>query len=248
MPALRRRAAIVAKLRWLLGLAATFKDDLSSPAGLSPALALRAWRRGFRRSSFRLYGLDRGARPDDYLSDLHLLRTENINRRYRTVFDDKLFAHAVMLLYGMPVPKLYGVIRAGRLYMLDPPSHGPAAELLGGLAREAGRVVVKPRWGYHGFGFLDLVSSGRDGLRVNGAPVGGEAAARLLGGLDAGIVCGYVTQGPYGASLYSGTVNSLRIMTMIDPDSGRPSSPGPCSASARPAPSPSTTSSADAAG
>jgi hypothetical protein len=98
MPDLRRRAAIVAKLRWLLGLTTTFKDDLACSAGLSPLMALRAWRQGFRRSSFRLYGLDRGVHAGDYLSDLQLLRTETINRRYRTVFDDKLFAHALMLL------------------------------------------------------------------------------------------------------------------------------------------------------
>ena len=219
MPELRRRAAIAAKLRWLLGLAATFRDDLRCSAGLPPLPALRAWRLGFKRSSFRLFGLDRGARPGDYLSDLHLLRTEAINRRYRAVFDDKVFAHTVMLLYGMPVPELYGVIRAGRMYMFDSPASGPAAEVLEGLARKAGRVVVKPRWGYHGFGFLDL-AHGPDGLRINGAAAGDGAAARLLSGLDASIVCGYVRQGAYAAALFPGTVNSLRIMTMIDPDSG----------------------------
>jgi len=46
--------------------------------------------------------------------------------------------------------------------------------------------------------------------------------SKLIGSLDNYIICEYIKQGEYGKSLFSETVNSIRILTMMSPDDNKP--------------------------
>lgn len=45
---------------------------------------------------------------------------------------------------------------------------------------------------------------------------------RFLTGLDRQVVTGFVTQGRYGAALFPDTTNTMRIVTLVDPDTHEP--------------------------
>jgi hypothetical protein len=81
--------------------------------------------------------------------------------------------------------------------------------------------VVKPLEGHHGAGFLCLSREER-GVSVNGSRPDPVRLERLLAGLDRQIVTGFVSQGRYGAALFPKTTNTMRIVTLIDPDTHEP--------------------------
>lgn len=194
--------------------------DLRTPAGLSPRFWLRSWRKGFCRFSFQLYGLD-GKASDGYLSDVQALRTLRIDSLFREMIDNKAVFHALMLYHGFPVPELLGIIRRGRFFAFGSGVSMPAADIPDRFLPAGGRLVVKPVRGHHGAGFLRL-SREESGVAVNGTLTEPGQLETMLAGLILQVVTGFVAQGRYGAGLFSDTTNTLRIVTLIDPDTFEP--------------------------
>ena len=194
--------------------------DLRTPAGLSPRFWLRSWRKGFCRFSFQLYGLDRKA-SDGYLSDVRALRTLWIDSLFREMIDNKAVFHALMLYHGFPVPELHGVIRRGRFFDFGSGASMPAADIPVRFLPDGGRLAVKPLRGHSGAGFLRL-SREESGVAVNGTLTESGQLDTILAGLNLQVVTGFVVQGRYGSGLFPDTTNTLRIVTLIDPDTHEP--------------------------
>ena len=90
--------------------------DLREPVDLSRQHGLRAWRRGFKRFNYRIYGLAQSGDPNDYLSDYQALKQMPINDRFSSVVNNKLMFPLLMKHHGMPTPEIHGVIRKGTFY------------------------------------------------------------------------------------------------------------------------------------
>jgi len=194
--------------------------DLRTPAGLSPRYWPSSWRKGFCRASFRIYGLE-GKASGGYLSDVQALRTLRIDGLFGEMIDNKAVFHALMLHHGCPVPELHGLILDGRFFAFGSGESMPAAAIPAGLLPEGGRLVVKPVRGHHGMGFLRLSRDG-SGVAVNGSRMEEGLLETMLNRLDLRVVTGFVAQGRYGAGLFPDTTNTLRIVTLIDPDAHEP--------------------------
>jgi hypothetical protein len=194
--------------------------DLQTPAGLSPRFWLRSWRKGFCRFSFRIYGLE-GKASDGYMSDVQALRTLRINSLFREMIDNKAVFHALMIHHGFPVPELHGLIRGGRYFAFGSGVSMPAADIPDRLLPAGGRLAVKPVRGHSGAGFLRL-SREESGVAVNGTLTEPGRLETMLAGLNLRVVTGFVAQGRYGAGLFPDTTNTLRIVTLIDPDAHEP--------------------------
>ena len=146
------------------------RDDLRRSGGLSLSQSLRAWRYGFRRINFRIYGLNRSGNPADYLSYYQALKQLPINDRFSEIIRNKLTFPLMMRHYGMPTPEIKGVIRDGLFYPLNPAAKLDPLKFLKESCPVGGRLVIKPIWGWHGTGFIS-VAHNRSGYQIHGEDI-----------------------------------------------------------------------------
>ena len=196
-------------------IAGMVMDDLRRPVDLSWRQGLRAWRGGFKRINFRIYGLDRSGNPADYLSHYQALKQLPINGRFTEIVKNKLVFPLMMKHYGMPTPEIKGVIRDGLFYPLNPGPKLTPSRLLKEFCPGGERLVIKPIWGWHGTGFIS-VTHNRTGYQIHGEDISMQALANMIGSLKYNVVTEFVTQGEHGARLYPNTTNTIRIMTFWD--------------------------------
>jgi len=197
-------------LRWFVA-----RPELRIAAGLSARTVARLLRRGFWPDRQSLYRLDLHD-PTPYLSDQQLLMTRFIDGAYAPWLDDKSLFYSRMRGLA-PTPRVFATVSQGRVEWEE----GPPARDLAALVEREGKVIAKP----------PRKSSGRDvvllehraaGLFWNRRPISSSALrARLLGTGDL-LLTAFVHQGAYASRLFADTVNSLRLVTMLDPDSGAP--------------------------
>jgi hypothetical protein len=184
------------------------------------------WRHGFLSQADVLYGED-GITKDNYhryLSSYQRDLTQRINGRWGEALENKLLFHH--LLDGFPERRstIHAHLMDGRYTPVDSEgttSDGDAADRVMALLDEHHRLVLKPTYGTIGKRILMCESTG-SGYRVNGEHHSAEEFATRIPDLDDYLISEFVEQAPYAASLYPDSPNTLRVLTMVDPDSGEP--------------------------
>jgi len=205
----------------LIRVAGLIVSEFRSQAGLSLRHSIRAWRRGFTRFNYCMYGLAQSGNPEDYLSDFEALRQEHINSRFVEIVKNKLSFPLLMKQCGIPSPEIHGVIRNGIFYSLHPMETAEPAGFLKELRKPGDRIVLKPLSGWHGFGYLMLEQS-NNGYRVNGEDATLRDVTDMTGELNNYIVTEFINQGEYAAGLYPHTTNTIRMLTFLDPETTTP--------------------------
>jgi hypothetical protein len=195
-------------LRWFVA-----RPELRIAARLPARTVLRLLRRGMWPDRQSLYRLDLHA-PGQYLSDQQLLMTRWIDGRYAPWLDDKSLFYSVMRDLA-PLPRLFALVRRGRVEWRE----GPPARDLAALVEREGKVIVKPPRKNGGRDVV-LLESRAEGLCCNRRPIPAAALqTKLLGAGDL-LVTAFVRQGTYASRLFPDTVNTVRLVTMLDPDAG----------------------------
>lgn len=213
-----RTQAVKRTLRILRKLRTFVREDRHKPTPLAWRHALRAWRHGFLRFHYRLYGLDTGGDPRDYVSDLSAYLThDRINGRFTELINNKYTFGRMLNLLGMPVPGIRGLIVRGAFYPLDSSQVLTPTAFLSEAFAEGTALALRPIWGYHGYGFIGLRREGTE-FHLNGVTVDAGQLAQLFGGLDEYLVSEFVEQGAFSRALYPPTVNTIRIVTLSDGD------------------------------
>jgi hypothetical protein len=212
------------------------------PLPLSRRLSL--WRHGFTSRSGVLFGVGPG-RYDDYLSDYRLELLDDLGGDWGDVPANKLAGHLWFGASPEHLPALYGVVDDGRLYrdyptVVSPPS-GPAADRPvgttdGGVGSETvqeagewvlsvldatGRLVCKPAYGFGGAG-VHVCRATDEGVVVDGDHMHRGAFVEWVDGLAATLVTAHVEQADYAARLFPDAVNTLRVLTLWDPETDAP--------------------------
>lgn len=205
-------------LRWFLRSVVSKKRQNSENTRAVPltrqiSLAVR----GFFPEKHACYQLDK----NDwrlYFSDLQMLRSSFVNQEYRVLLDDKQLCSDIVGQFAT-VPKSLVVIRNGRPHWLGAPANEVCS--LPELIQQNGAVIAKPVTSNGGMGVQLLEFRGGDFLR-NGAQI--DASELNWGSLDHRdtLVTEHVRQGSFANGLYSGTVNTIRLLTMQDPETRLP--------------------------
>ncbi len=201
---------------------------------MPPGTRLRMLKRGFLSESYVLYDL---ANQDirEYLPDLARLRCQLLNGRHSSLLNNKL-TFAMALQAHVTVPRTRAYIFKGRIIPMEAGTrpaasaaemngemNGGPAEVLSRWCREGAGLVLKHIAGLQGQGiFVIKPGEGQDGLRVNGEAMDAGAVRQLTSELDEYIVSEFVQQHEYADRLFSGSANTIRLYTMIDPETGEP--------------------------
>ncbi|WP_435076770.1 sugar-transfer associated ATP-grasp domain-containing protein [Halococcus sp. AFM35] len=185
------------------------------------------WRHGFLSQADVLYGED-GITKDNYhryLSSYQRDLTQRINGRWGEALENKLLFHH--LLDGFPERRstVHAHLMDGRYTPVDSEgtatSGADAADRVVALLDEHHRLVLKPTYGTIGKRIL-MCEATEEGYRVNGEHHSEEEFAALIPDLDDYLVSEFVEQAPYASALYPDSPNTLRVLTMVDPDTGEP--------------------------
>ena len=179
------------------------KTDFSVPFSVKLRYAFR----GFSVNEYVWYDL---AHHDyrEYISEFERLRSRMINGEYKFVLDNKLVFEDVFGQYTF-VPRNYAMIEDGHVYALHgtPVSNENFADFL----QQAGKTILK--WLDRGGGSGTYFFEYRDGtLYANGEPCSREQLEKIRCRKGQAILCQYVTQSAFSASLYPHTANTIRIV------------------------------------
>jgi hypothetical protein len=199
-------------------LRSALASELSAGAEIPFATKLKLWRAGFKSASYRLFDLAHND-PRDYVSDLAISKARGVNGAFGRILKDKLLFAPMLAPYAR-VPEVLGVVERGRVYPLSAPDSRVLNSVDALLALCAERaVILKPSKGNKGKGVLSLSVLGAQ-LLLNGQTTTPEEVARTVRGLDGYLIVERVQQAAYAEAIFPGSANTIRIVTMQDPDTG----------------------------
>lgn len=170
--------------------------------------------RGFISESAILYGISQ-KNYRDYLSDYQLMKTGDINKEAAYFLNDKV-AFTEMVEGVVGIPQTLAVINEGRLISKHPDlSDAPSVWTY--LQAEPGRrLVIKPIFGAEGRG-VALVYWDDNQVVMNDEKLSESEFIDYLAGLDKYFISDFIQQGEFSQSLFSKSLNTIRMLTMIDP-------------------------------
>jgi hypothetical protein len=176
------------------------------------------WRRGLLSASYTLYS-SAGHPLKLYLNDwARYMRTPRINGKWSVLLDDKCLFEQ---FFGglVRVPRTHGLLVYGKFL---PKPHTPEVRTLAELVERHGRdgIVFKPIRGGGGREIKILKREGDD-LLLNGEPVNLEELQKRLDKRHQTMAVEFIEQHEYSATIFPGSLNCIRILTLIDPETGK---------------------------
>lgn len=182
---------------------------------------LKAWRAGFSGTTWLLYDLDNNS-PSDYVPDSKATAMANLDGpAARSVLRNKLlFERMVGRL--VRVPKTYAVVERGTVTSLDADWEvGDPSGIVAKVMQTGTPLILKPMDSSEGRGVHSLELA-PDGLALDKRPVTEAQALSALSSAPSVLVCERVTQGGFSGRAFPQAVNTIRVVTMVDPQTGAP--------------------------
>lgn len=190
--------------------------EMAGGVDIPLATKLKLWRGGFKSASYQLFDLEHN-NPHNYVSDLNVARAGQINGAFGRILKDKLLFAPTLAPYAQ-VPDTLGIVERGRIYPLADPALTGVDAL---VSRAGAGVIFKPAKGNKGKGVFSVSRDSADGdLHLNGAPATLAEVAQKIGMLDDYLIVAKVQQGAYARDIFPGSANTIRIVTMQDPETG----------------------------
>lgn len=189
-------------------------------APISPWARWSAWRRGFSGWSWVTYELDRND-PDEYLPDTAMKRLSEVNGGVgKTLLRNKLLFSSVVGA-ELRAPATLGIVDRGRVVpLVDGFETRDSAGLVEYCASSRG-VVLKPADSSEGRRVHSLeVEDGQ--VRFDKRPANQEEIEERISRLDGMLITEMIGQASYAESIFPDAVNTMRIVTMIDPADDQP--------------------------
>lgn len=154
------------------------------------------------------------------MTDRQMLDSADIDGNYGLILHDKVLFEMVMSRY-IKVPRNLAMVRGGRLIGLDPSSKSSEHVDLVALLEKHGALFSRPVDKCSGVGVT--LFEHRDGqFTQDGRSL--DRADLLLALLESGdiVLSERIGQSAFAQHLYTRTLNTTRVMTMLDPDTGEP--------------------------
>ncbi|MDG5821327.1 sugar-transfer associated ATP-grasp domain-containing protein [Natronococcus sp. A-GB7] len=193
----------------LIGKEIKYRDRY--PLSMTDRVA--AWRNGFSSKTYASLSLmDRD--PNDYLSDIeqrNLVRP-GVNEEYVDIIENKAAFHKSTSPYSNNLPVVYGSINNGDYLSVEDKSQNMFSTL-----HKEGNLIIKPAAGKAGRRVHRLSYDGSS-YYVNGDKKRKEAIEKWISSIDNYVVVEFIDQDQYSDNIFPDSVNTIRILTIRDPD------------------------------
>lgn len=203
--------------RWLYVIRKLAGKELKNPKPIPLIEKFRCWSKGFFSSSYVLYGFDTKD-PDEYLSDYsENVKAIDLNFQADEILDDKIkFSTIISEFIG--TPNDIAVIKNGKVYFLN--RNPMSIDLILNYLNEDD-LILKPIHSASGSGVIRISQSGNNILYGSDELSRIEFAGKIER-LNDYMISVYVKQAKYSSNIFPGSVNTIRILTMIDPENNEP--------------------------
>ncbi len=223
MKSLTKKEKFYYAVRSRLGV---IRNDLRKKYPLGLAKRLKMWKLGFIGDKYVAYNLAVN-NPKDYTSDFQEVMARFINQPYAEVLNNKLIFEMVYSKY-VRVPRTLALLDDG--YYIEYPTldnrsfsqHTDVYEAIVQLAKQHGRLVIKPVRGAMGTGVMLLERTDSEQLVINGQIRSKEELKEHFQGLRDYFVSEYIEQAGYSKILYPHALNTMRLFTMVCPERNEP--------------------------
>lgn len=174
---------------------------------------LRLWANGHFSYGGVLYDLDR---LDLYLSDIEQYRTQRINGSMGEALRNKYVCNQFLARnHDEHLPETYGFVRNSQFNDL-----GTEVSSLVDLVSRVNSVVCKPISGGRGRGISVIEFD--SGYWINGNKATERTVLDLQADLTDHLIVEKIEQHSFQRSVFSDSLNTMRIVTMVDPNTGEP--------------------------
>ncbi|SDY17547.1 Sugar-transfer associated ATP-grasp [Evansella caseinilytica] len=191
------------------------KKHLLSPVRLPWKERCALWRWGFEPNKRVLYDFQKFS-CSDFLSDEQMLAARFINDyQYYPLLGNKVIFERVTAAHTN-VPKNYAVIQNNTVCSLDASFAGSTVADLYDFCMEKRTLVFKPISGSKGTG-VTFLTAGEKALSVNNTIFTKAAFLAFAARLNGFLVTEFLHQHRYAASMYQDAVNTIRLLSMMDP-------------------------------
>jgi len=198
---------------------ALLKKEQSNPIDINFSDKVKSLFNGFTSESYVMYHLDEND-PSLYVTDYQQMQTGKINGDHAYILNNKVVFEQINR-DNIHIPQTISVIANGELV----PNRHEIAEVehLIDYMKASGnnKVIIKPISDSRGVGIKQLEIKESD-LYIDNDLVNIQELKTFISGLDGYFISEYLTQSDFALSLYPETINSLRILTMMDPDTNEP--------------------------
>lgn len=215
-----RKYSLLERYGMLRSRISIIAEDLTIKSNIPINLRWKLLMKGFFSWHYTLYDL----KNNDikyYLSEYKRRKTRFINRKAAYILSDKLICDQILRQY-VRTANIYGIIFKGIIYSIH--NNVPMTSIKDIMAylENIGPLVLKPNSGTDGGKGVIVVQIINGTIISNGREVNMDEFTQLIESLNSYIICEYIKQGKYGDSLFSETVNSIRILTMLSPEDNKP--------------------------
>lgn len=171
--------------------------------------------KGFSSEKYFIYNFTEN-NYKNYLSDYQRRKTFRINNNYSIIINDKnLFAK---LLEGTNlIPKYFGYIQNGHISLEQKPV---SFNDFINLVKQFQNIIVKQKSGGGGKGIYKI-SYINDYYYMDDEIISKEKLKDFISNCKDHLIQEYIIQAEYSRSVFSGTINTIRILVMRDPNTKR---------------------------
>ena len=215
------RSSILLKIWKLGGYYAWFLRVVKDRAALPLGKRIYYIVKGFLPVQCTLYDFDRWG-IGSYISERkRMSRIGPINFEHSGVLGNKIVFSELISKY-IRVPKSYCRFYKNKVFELSNSGINSFEKLLA-LIKEAGdeSLIIKPIDSHCGIGVHVVAYSACGAFLLDGNKLSERELLGFMAGLNGYYVSEFVRQGAFGRKIYPGTTNTIRILTMIDPETGK---------------------------
>lgn len=181
----------------------------------------RWWPRGFLSRSVILYELEQGNDPNAYVTDVHrYFRTKNmVHARLQDIINNKFSTHLLLQAMGVPSAELVGLHSRGLVHYFPEEGRDSVEDYL--LKMEPGeRVFFKVLAGAEGNNIYAVERRAKLLWLVNNKELKLNKAAKIIKDQTKPMIIERgLKQHPDQEALFPHSINTLRVLTMVDLDS-----------------------------
>ena len=204
---------------WLYIMSRLSKKEIKSGKKIPFAKKLWSWQKGFFSSSYVLYNLSKNDHKE-YLSDYQEnVKAIRLNDKYVSELDDKIKFSALIKDY-LTVPGDLAKITNGTIISLNNGKQLSIGEFID-LIRNEETLILKPIDSASGAGVIKI-SLNDDRVFLNSDEITFNEFENKLNLLKNYLVSSYLNQAAYSHQIFPDSVNTIRILTMVNPENGIP--------------------------
>lgn len=196
--------------------AAIVVEDMQSNTEISLITRMKCLSKGFLSRSYFLYDLE-NKNYKYYLSDYERKKTRFINEEDAIILNNKIIFDS-MARDRIKTPTIYSIILNGKIYpYYNKVKINNSDELIDQIKKE-GKIVLKPYIGADGGEGIYICEYIDGNLLFNGNRVEKLDIDKIINKLNKYIVTEYIEQHEYSSTIFPDSVNTIRIITMEDPN------------------------------